>query len=128
MRSIVTVNMALRSPAGRRGNLIARPATRTFRPAVGTAIRWPRATHRLGSLLASAEEGIHHVLGTTNPHPSGTAHRSDIAKGHGRTLGRRAQKLRLQHPSTTTGQVKRWMTDLQEYVAGEENVARIRVD
>ena len=73
------------------------------RPAAGTAIRWPRATHRLGSLPAiGANEARRDPSRSPKTGKSWPAQRQpggDIVKKHGQTRGRDAQEIRPSHVS-----------------------------
>src|ERR1019366_5395074 len=97
-----------RTPAARRttGNPGAGTPPRgqpphTHRPIAGTAIRWPRATHRLGSLLATvAKRGEEGSLTSERDGKILARQRqadSNIAKEHSREPGQDAQRIR---PST----------------------------
>src|ERR1019366_8751024 len=97
-----------RTPAARRttGNPGAGTPPRgqpphTHRPIAGTAIRWPRATHRLGSLLATvAKRGEEGSLTSERDGKILARQRqadSNIAKEHSRETGQEGQRIR---PST----------------------------
>ena len=80
----------------------------THRPAAGTAIRWPRATHRLGSLPAiganEARRDPSRPAQTAKSWPAQRQPGGDIVKEHGQTRGRDAQEIR---PSTPLQAVAR---------------------
>src|ERR1019366_1588590 len=99
-----------RTPAARRttGNPGAGTPPRgqpphTHRPIAGTAIRWPRATHRLGSLLATvAKRGEEGSLTSERDGKILARQRqadSNIAKEHSREPGQDAQRIRPSTPA-----------------------------
>src|ERR1019366_1924177 len=103
-----TADTPTRTPAARRttGNPGAGTPPRgqpphTHRPIAGTAIRWPRATHRLGSLLATvAKRGEEGSLTSERDGKILARQRqpdSNIAKEHSREPGQDGQRIR---PST----------------------------
>src|ERR1019366_1396676 len=102
-----------RTPAARRttGNPGAGTPPRgqpphTHRPIAGTAIRWPRATHRLGSLLATvAKRGEEGSLTSERDGKILARQRqadSNIAKEHSREPGQDGQRIRPSTPGSAT--------------------------